>query len=243
MLKGEPRLLSTSVTYDLPSRTRTRIEAVSPSPTHDIARTGNVLRAAEERNGSSRSAVLMQLHNDIYASEASTMGNDPNGKSIHRPERKGPFMASLQALTVKIERLTKQAEAIAKRERSGAVHRVVELMRRLGITVADLPGLKSGPKRTNGAARKAAGVAKYRDPATGNTWTGHGRAPQWIKGASNRNDFLIANSQAPAKQVGKRSKLSTASKASNGASPSKRAKAIKGRKTTSGKGSTAGAAA
>lgn len=25
------------------------------------------------------------------------------------------------------------------------------------------------------------GVAKYRDPATGKTWTGHGRTPMWVK--------------------------------------------------------------
>ncbi|ALL68284.1 DNA-binding protein H-NS [Paraburkholderia caribensis MBA4] len=33
---------------------------------------------------------------------------------------------------------------------------------------------------------------KYRDPKTGATWTGMGRAPAWIKDAKNRDTFLIA---------------------------------------------------
>jgi DNA-binding protein H-NS len=31
--------------------------------------------------------------------------------------------------------------------------------------------------------------ALYRDPATGNTWTGRGPTPQWLKG--HKDDFLI----------------------------------------------------
>ena len=46
-----------------------------------------------------------------------------------------------------------------------------------------------------GAARKAkrtgAKVApKYRNPETGDTWTGRGREPGWIKG-KNRDDFAL----------------------------------------------------
>lgn len=31
----------------------------------------------------------------------------------------------------------------------------------------------------------------YRDPATGNTWNGHGRAPRWLDG--HKDEFLIRN--------------------------------------------------
>nr|WP_321968421.1 H-NS histone family protein [Burkholderia cepacia] len=34
-------------------------------------------------------------------------------------------------------------------------------------------------------------AAKYRDPKTGATWSGRGRAPAWIKDAKNRDRFLI----------------------------------------------------
>lgn len=32
---------------------------------------------------------------------------------------------------------------------------------------------------------------KYRNPGTGDTWSGRGRAPAWIKDAKNRDKFLI----------------------------------------------------
>jgi DNA-binding protein H-NS len=40
---------------------------------------------------------------------------------------------------------------------------------------------------------------KYRDPKTGSTWSGHGRAPAWIAAAKNRDRFLIDASTATAK--------------------------------------------
>ncbi|WP_322048072.1 H-NS family nucleoid-associated regulatory protein, partial [Paraburkholderia sp. J67] len=36
-----------------------------------------------------------------------------------------------------------------------------------------------------------ASPAKYQDPKSGATWSGRGRAPDWIKGAKNRDRFLI----------------------------------------------------
>jgi hypothetical protein len=42
------------------------------------------------------------------------------------------------------------------------------------------------------------GVVKYRDPKTGAEWTGHGRAPAWIKGVKDRTKFLIADSAGTA---------------------------------------------
>jgi DNA-binding protein H-NS len=33
-------------------------------------------------------------------------------------------------------------------------------------------------------------AAKYRNPATGETWTGRGKAPKWIEG-QDRNKFAI----------------------------------------------------
>ena len=44
------------------------------------------------------------------------------------------------------------------------------------------------------ASPKAGGskvAAKYRDPATGQTWTGRGKAPKWIDG-KDRAQFAIA---------------------------------------------------
>ncbi|WP_371826730.1 H-NS histone family protein [Caballeronia sp. SBC1] len=39
--------------------------------------------------------------------------------------------------------------------------------------------------RVRQCVRATLGVAKYRDPKTGATWTGHGRAPNWMATAKN----------------------------------------------------------
>jgi DNA-binding protein H-NS len=74
-------------------------------------------------------------------------------------------------------------------EISAAVTKVRELVAEYGLTAQDIfpsRGAKSGVVK---AASKVA--AKYRDPATGQTWTGRGKAPKWIDG-KDRNQFVIA---------------------------------------------------
>lgn len=104
---------------------------------------------------------------------------------------------SLARISAQIEKLERQAEAL----RGGAVQKVRKLMAELGVTLDDLNGSgSSASNRRGGAAGKpSVGKAKYRDPATGKTWTGHGRAPEWIKNASDRSVFLI-NSTAEASE-------------------------------------------
>ena len=46
--------------------------------------------------------------------------------------------------------------------------------------------------------QKAEQAARYRDPKSGATWSGRGRAPLWIAGAKDRNKFLIDGAQAVA---------------------------------------------
>ncbi|MDR5763436.1 H-NS family nucleoid-associated regulatory protein [Caballeronia sp. LZ035] len=52
----------------------------------------------------------------------------------------------------------------------------------------------SGKRRT--AARKGPQPALYRDPVSGLTWSGFGRAPQWITSAKDRSALLIDKGSA-----------------------------------------------
>ncbi|TCK96972.1 H-NS histone family protein [Paraburkholderia sp. BL9I2N2] len=68
-----------------------------------------------------------------------------------------------------------------------------------GLTTADLDAHVGDKKRGPKAAAKSAVVAKpsaakYQDPKTGATWSGHGRAPGWIANAKDRSRFLIEGS-------------------------------------------------
>ena len=48
----------------------------------------------------------------------------------------------------------------------------------------------------NGKKAATIGVAKYRDPKTGKTWTGRGKPPGWIAGVKSRAPYLIEKQAA-----------------------------------------------
>ncbi len=72
-------------------------------------------------------------------------------------------------------------------------------MAKYELTVDDVAPVKSlakGKAPTRSPKVKGGKPAKYMDPKTGKTWTGHGKAPAWIAVATKkgrRDDFLIQN--------------------------------------------------
>ena len=119
-------------------------------------------------------------------------------------------MKTYQAVRAEIAKLEKQAEDLRRQELKNVIAQVRQAIADYGLSAADL-GLGgartralAGRKRAAPAGRRAsAGVAKYRDPKTGQTWTGHGRPPAWIAAAKDRDAFLIGDAAAPAKAVKK----------------------------------------
>lgn len=95
-------------------------------------------------------------------------------------------MASYQEIKAKIAELERRAEELRRSEQENAIQEIRDLMQNHGLSLQDLEkGTKKPPKTEN--ARVA---AKYRDPNSGATWTGRGRAPRWLNGRS-KEDFLI----------------------------------------------------
>ncbi|SEJ75943.1 H-NS family nucleoid-associated regulatory protein [Paraburkholderia diazotrophica] len=128
-------------------------------------------------------------------------------------------MATLENLQAKIAKLQAQAELIARNESSTVIAKIRDIMERHGLTTADIEAHLGGKKRgrkpgVKVASRPATGAAKYQDPKTGATWTGHGRAPAWIANAKDRTKFLIDGNGSPAVNVGAATKSKTAAKAS-----------------------------
>jgi DNA-binding protein H-NS len=111
-------------------------------------------------------------------------------------------MATLKALQEKIAKLQAQAEAVAKKESSAVFGKIRELMEKHGLTPDDIAAHFRKPfaDRKSAAATKSStvGAAKYVDPKTGASWTGHGRAPAWIANAKNRDKFLAGSETTPA---------------------------------------------
>jgi len=92
--------------------------------------------------------------------------------------------AEIQA---QIAELHKQAEAVRLSELAHAKAQITEIMKQYGLSAADLGATA---KTKNSKARQPV-VAKYRDPVSGATWTGRGRAPLWLDGKS-KEEFLIS---------------------------------------------------
>ena len=97
-------------------------------------------------------------------------------------------MATYKELLKQQEALALQVEEARKREISDAVGQVRQMVSEVGLTERDVfpSGRRSGGTRTGGKV-----APKYRDPATGQTWTGRGKAPKWIDG-KDRSKYLIA---------------------------------------------------
>lgn len=90
-------------------------------------------------------------------------------------------MATLQELLQQKEALEREIEQTKKRERADAIAKVRSLMAEYGLTLADLGG-KAAPAAPS--AKSGGKVpAKYRNVTTGETWSGRGLQPNWLKAA------------------------------------------------------------
>lgn len=91
-------------------------------------------------------------------------------------------MTSLQELIAQKEALELQIAQLKKAERADALQNARNLVETYDLTLDEL----FGKQKSSG---KAVAV-KYRNPETGETWTGRGRAPRWLDG-KNREDFTV----------------------------------------------------
>lgn len=141
-------------------------------------------------------------------------------------------MKSYKALRAQIAKLEQQAEALRQTQVKAVVAQLKKSIAEYGLTAEELglvpgaPGARGMRRAAKPAAKRPAGsgVAKYRDPKTGQTWTGRGRPPAWIVGAKDRDAFLIAQApaaEAPAPAAPRRTKAGKVAKAAK--APAKRA--------------------
>ena len=102
-------------------------------------------------------------------------------------------------MTNSYKELLKQREALEQaiataraHELSEAITKARELVAEFGLTVQDVFPFGRGASKSGNKASSGNKVApKYRDPATGQSWTGRGKAPKWIDG-QDRAKYLIA---------------------------------------------------
>lgn len=81
-------------------------------------------------------------------------------------------------LMQQVEEIDRQLEALKEAEKADAVRQVKALMMEHGLSMSDLGSQKAGKGKSANAGRKVA--PKYRNPQTGETWTGRGHKPTWL---------------------------------------------------------------
>lgn len=101
------------------------------------------------------------------------------------------LMAERAALLEQIQALQKQVDTIDATVKNAARLQIRALMLETGLTIDQLLPAPPGPKK---AAGQRESLPLYRNPASGKTWSGRGRAPDWIASATNRESFRVARS-------------------------------------------------
>ncbi|MBS0294015.1 MAG: H-NS histone family protein [Proteobacteria bacterium] len=96
--------------------------------------------------------------------------------------------ASYKELLKQREALEQQIAEAKSREMAVAVSQVRELIAAFGLTQQDV--FPVGRSARAGGATGVKVAPKYRDPATGQTWTGRGKPPKWIQNLD-REKFAI----------------------------------------------------
>lgn len=96
--------------------------------------------------------------------------------------------STLQQLLAQKAALEKQIAEFQQSQRSEAIAKVKAMMAEYGITLADVGGAAGKSARRAGesaAVRKTSSkvAVKYRNPATGDTWSGRGLKPRWLTAA------------------------------------------------------------
>jgi DNA-binding protein H-NS len=94
-----------------------------------------------------------------------------------------------EELQAKIADLQAQAEVAKREEKQQAIDMARTMINAYGITARDL-GLDKAPKAKTGPKAGNKIAAKYRDPASGATWSGRGKTPKWINGFD-RSQYAI----------------------------------------------------
>ena len=100
-----------------------------------------------------------------------------------------PHAPSYKELVAQRESLEQQIAQARKQEVGTAVSKIQELISEFGLTNDEI--FPAGRSRAASANKGNTVAPKYRDPATGQTWTGRGKAPIWIRDKE-REQFLIA---------------------------------------------------
>jgi DNA-binding protein H-NS len=100
-------------------------------------------------------------------------------------ELEGMSLAQLRQVREEIDGLIERRE---QEERRALRQKLEGIAAEAGFSLADLLGNTAATPRgtkvkSAGGDKRSTVAPKYRDPATGTTWTGRGKKPKWVEAA------------------------------------------------------------
>jgi DNA-binding protein H-NS len=107
-------------------------------------------------------------------------------------------VSNYRQILAEIEALKIKAEEMRRTEVVAVIADIKEKIRDYDLTAADLglvPTLEAPQEPAKPAGKRGSVKPKYRDPASGKTWSGRGVMPKWMKAALDlgrtKEEFLI----------------------------------------------------
>ena len=109
---------------------------------------------------------------------------------------------TLVQITAQIDQLQRQAELLRAKHKRSVLNAILDAMAQYGISYEELHAARRNGSDVRVTAAPAGAVRpgkrvppKYRNPKTGETWSGRGRTARWIVEAEregrSRDKFLI----------------------------------------------------
>lgn len=101
-------------------------------------------------------------------------------------------MPTIQELLAQRDALEKQIAEAQRTAKADAIAKVKSLMAEYGLSLSDLTGRATAAAKSEGGKKVA---AKYRDAASGLSWSGRGLKPKWLQAAlaegKSLSDFAV----------------------------------------------------
>ncbi|CUJ63887.1 H-NS histone family protein (plasmid) [Achromobacter sp. CF-sbj1-Ac2-l] len=111
---------------------------------------------------------------------------------------------TITRLRSQIKTLQSQLDRALVKRRAIEVQQIVQIMHQHSLTPEDIQqalksaqktGRRTTPARIHDVSKRAPVAPKYRNQATGDTWSGRGKPPRWLSAAeragTSREAFLI----------------------------------------------------
>lgn len=96
-------------------------------------------------------------------------------------------ISDYRALLAQRAELDEKIKAAREEEVAGVLEQIRQLVADYGL---ENEVTFAKPREDGRRGPRSPAAPKYRDPESGNTWSGRGKAPKWIAG-KDRNQFLI----------------------------------------------------